>query len=109
MAQSSFFGLTSFGAGTAYEKTVAKPLLFHEVPDNVFLDLFRKHALGQSDLAAALQVRAFARPFDCLCIPSILLMQVDGANTMLTKDVLGIFQQALGRKANVAEVNAVQT
>jgi len=34
---------------------------------------------------------------------------VDGATTMLTKDVLKLFQEAAGRKATVAEVNAVQT
>ncbi len=36
-------------------------------------------------------------------------LQVDGATTMLTKDVLKLFQEAAGRKATVAEVNAVQT
>lgn len=56
MAQTSFFGLTSYGAGTTYEKSIAKPLLFHQVPDAVFLDLFHKHALGQSQLATTLQV-----------------------------------------------------
>lgn len=56
MAQSNFFGLTSYGAGTTYEKSIARPLLFHQVPDDVFLDLFRRHALGQSQLATALQV-----------------------------------------------------
>ena len=34
---------------------------------------------------------------------------MDGATTMLTKDVLKLFQEAAGRKATVAEVNAVQT
>lgn len=62
MAQSSFFGLTSYGAGTTYDKSIAKPLLFHQVPDDVFVDLFRKHALGQSQLAIALQV-GIAGPF----------------------------------------------
>ena len=57
MAQSSFFGLTSYGAGTTYDKSIAKPLLFHQVPDDVFVHLFRKHALGQSQLAVALQVK----------------------------------------------------
>lgn len=57
MTQSSFFGLTSYGAGTTYDKSIAKPLLFHQVPDDVFMHLFRKHALGQSQLAIALQVK----------------------------------------------------
>lgn len=56
MASTTFFGLTSYGAGTAYDKTVAKPQLFHQIPDDVFLDLFRKHALGQSELASVLEV-----------------------------------------------------
>ncbi|KAL3144214.1 hypothetical protein ABBQ32_003994 [Trebouxia sp. C0010 RCD-2024] len=89
MAQTNFFGLTSYGAGTTYEKTIARPLLFHHVSDAVFVDLFRKHALGDSHLA--------------------IVLQVDGSTTMLTKDVLGLFQEALGRKPTVAEVNAVQT
>jgi hypothetical protein len=45
-------------------------------------------------------------------LPGILKqtsLQVDGATTMLTKDVLKLFQEAAGRKATVAEVNAVQT
>lgn len=57
MAQASFFGLTSYGPGTTYDKSSAKPLHFHEVPDDVFVDLFRKHALGESQLAIILQVR----------------------------------------------------
>ena len=57
MAQTTFFGLTSYGAGTAYDKTRARPLHFHEIPDNLFLELFRKHALGQSELASVLEVR----------------------------------------------------
>ena len=56
MAQSTFFGLTSYGAGTAYCKTIAKPLHFHEVPDEEFVQLFRKHALGQCELASMLTV-----------------------------------------------------
>ncbi|KAL0042639.1 hypothetical protein WJX79_006110 [Trebouxia sp. C0005] len=89
MAQTTFFGLTSYGAGTAYDKTRAQPLHLHEIPDDLFLQLFRKHALGQSELAS--------------------ILEVDGATTMLTKDVLKLFQEAAGRKASVAEVNAVQT
>ena len=57
MAQTTFFGLTSYGAGTAYDKTVARRLHFHQIPDDVFVDLFRKHALGQSELAAVLELR----------------------------------------------------
>ncbi|DBA90516.1 hypothetical protein WJX77_001888 [Trebouxia sp. C0004] len=89
MAQTTFFGLTSYGPGTAYDKTRAKPLHFHEIPDDLFLELFSKHALGQSELAS--------------------ILEVDGATTLLTKDVLKLFQEAAGRKATVAEVNAVQT
>ena len=37
------------------------------------------------------------------------LLQVDGAGTMLTKDLVKLFQEACGRKATVAEVNAIQT
>ena len=57
MAQTTFFGLTSYGAGTAYDKTVARALQFHQIPDDVFLDLFHKHALGHSELALLLGVR----------------------------------------------------
>jgi hypothetical protein len=60
MAQTTFFGLTSYGAGTAYDKTGAKPLHFHEIPDDLFLELFRKHALGLSELASVLEVRLLA-------------------------------------------------
>ena len=60
MAQTTFFGLTSYGAGTAYDKTRAKPLHFHEIPDDLFLELFRKHALGHSKLASVLGVRLLA-------------------------------------------------
>ena len=56
MAQSTFFGLTSYGAGTAFDKTTARPLLFHEVPDEEFISLFRKRALGDSEIASLLQV-----------------------------------------------------
>ena len=112
MAQTTFFGLTAYGAGTAYDKTTARPLLFHEIPDASFVTLFQKYALGQSELALALQVsseinaRAACRPqvfrHNCLC-------QVDGPNTLLTKDVVSLCQEAIGRKATVPEVNAVQT
>lgn len=57
MAQTTFFGLTSYGAGTAYDKTIARPLLFHQIPDDAFVTLFQKYALGQSELALVLQVR----------------------------------------------------
>ena len=110
MAQSTFFGLTSYGAGTAYDKTAARPLQFHQVPDEVFLGLFRQHALGQSELAQVLQVLADEANLMYAPLLHILIkLQVPGADTILTKDVLGVFQEALGRKANVAEVNAVQT
>lgn len=66
MAQTNFFGLTSYGAGTTYEKSIARPLLFHQVPDAVFVDLFRKHALGQSHLATTLQVGC-ALNLACAC------------------------------------------
>lgn len=56
MAQTTFFGLTAYGAGTTYDKTAARPLLFHEIPDDVFVNLFQKHALTQSELALVLQV-----------------------------------------------------
>lgn len=112
MAQTNFFGLTSYGAGTTYEKTIARPLLFHHVSDAVFVDLFRKHALGDSHLAIVLQV-GLTFNVACAFCPSTMQsgihLQVDGSTTMLTKDVLGLFQEALGRKPTVAEVNAVQT
>lgn len=57
MAQTTFFGLTSYGAGTAFDKTTARPLLFHEIPDERFISLFRKRALGNSEVASLLQVR----------------------------------------------------
>lgn len=114
MAQSTFFGLTSYGAGTAYGKTIAKPLHFHEIPDDRFTELFHEHALGQCELASVLEVssRIVLGPSDVCAYARKLCkhpLQVDGATTMLTKEVVKLFEEACGRKATVAEVNAVQT
>eukprot|EP00803_Ostreobium_quekettii_P006497 evm.model.scf_965EXC.6 EVM.evm.TU.scf_965EXC.6 scf_965EXC:11202-13444(+) len=85
----SFFGLTSLGGGgvnpfhdgSAFNKFYS----FHDTPDDLYLETFKEHALG-----------------DCLLANQL---QVDGSQTILRSHLGHVLKRALGRHPSKMELD----
>ncbi|KAK9833745.1 hypothetical protein WJX74_004766 [Apatococcus lobatus] len=84
-----FFGITSLGVNLPLDGPLQTQLRYHQVPDEIFADLFDQHCLGTSHLAASLQV--------------------NGRQHMLTKELPSVLRGALGATPMPAELSAAWT
>ncbi|KAK9808612.1 hypothetical protein WJX72_000541 [[Myrmecia] bisecta] len=89
MSGAGFFGLTSYAPGSGLDSLAAQRLCFADIPDEEYTQAFDRYALHASRLAAELGV--------------------DGATTLLTRDLPLLLGELLQRQLNMAETCAMQT